>query len=89
MIPKTMRALKIDRITAGEEAHLTEIPVPAAKPGWVLVKVEAFGLNNAEKSVRLLEIGSPWIARKSSRASNARAPWPTARTPTWRRANGS
>lgn len=62
MIPKTMRALKIDRITAGEEAHLTEIPVPAAKPGWVLVKIEAFGLNNAEKSVRLLEVGSPWIA---------------------------
>ena len=62
MIPKTMRALKIGGVTPGCEVQLMAIPVPAVKSGWVLVKVEAFGLNNAEKSVRLLEIGSPWIA---------------------------
>ena len=42
-IPKTMRALKIDRVTPGDEAVLIETPVPTVKPGWVLVKVEAFG----------------------------------------------
>lgn len=61
-IPDTMRALKIDGVTRGADAELSEIPVPAAKPGWVLVKVEAFGLNNSERLVRLEEIGQPWIA---------------------------
>ncbi|MBQ9042694.1 MAG: alcohol dehydrogenase catalytic domain-containing protein, partial [Eggerthellaceae bacterium] len=60
--PDTMRALKIDRATPGTEAVLTKIPVPAVKPGWVLVKVKAFGLNNSERLVRLEEIGEPWIA---------------------------
>lgn len=57
-----MKALKIDRVTPGADAELTDISVPAAKPGWALVKVEAFGLNNSERLVRLEEIGEPWIA---------------------------
>ena len=61
-VPETMRALKIDRVTRGEDARLSDVPVPAVKPGWVLVKVEAFGLNNSERLVRLEEIGQPWIA---------------------------
>jgi len=61
-VPTTMKALKIDRVTPGAEARLTDIPVPATTPGWVLVKVEAFGLNNSERLVRLEEIGQPWIA---------------------------
>lgn len=62
VIPETMKALKIDRVTRGVDAELCEIPVPEPKPGWVLVKVEAFGLNNSERLVRLEEIGQPWIA---------------------------
>ena len=61
-VPETMKALKIDRVTRGEDARLSDVPVPAVKPGWVLVKVEAFGLNNSERIVRLEEIGEPWIA---------------------------
>lgn len=61
-IPKTMSALKIDRVTPGSEARLTEIPVPEVKPGWALVQIRAFGLNNAERLVRLEEMGEPWIA---------------------------
>ena len=57
-----MKALKIDRVTPGADAELTDIPVPAVKPGWALVKVQAFGLNNSERLVRLEEIGKPWIA---------------------------
>jgi len=49
-------------VTRGEDARLSDVPVPAVKPGWVLVKVEAFGLNNSERLVRLEEIGQPWIA---------------------------
>lgn len=62
MLPNTMKALKIDRVTPGAEAQLAEIPVPAVKPGWALVKVKAFGLNNSERLIRLEEIGQPWIA---------------------------
>ena len=57
-----MKALKIDRVTPGADAELTDIPVLAVKPGWALVKVQAFGLNNSERLVRLEEIGKPWIA---------------------------
>jgi NADPH:quinone reductase-like Zn-dependent oxidoreductase len=61
-IPRTMKALKISKPTPAEQAHLVEIPVPQVKPGWVLVQVQAFGLNNSERLVRLEEIGNPWIA---------------------------
>ena len=61
-VPAVMRALEIDHVTPGSEATLIEVPVPEAKPGWALVKVEAFGLNNSERLVRLEEIGQPWIA---------------------------
>ena len=61
-IPATMKALKIDRVTPGAEARLSDIPVPTVKPGWALVRIGAFGLNNSERLVRLEEIGQPWIA---------------------------
>ena len=31
---------------------LQELPLPAAKPGWVLIQVKAFGLNRAELFTR-------------------------------------
>jgi len=61
-VPAVMRALKIDHITPGCEAKLVEVSTPEVKPGWVLVKIGAFGLNNSERLVRLEEIGQPWIA---------------------------
>lgn len=61
-VPETMKALKIDRVTPGSEAQLTDIPVPEVRTGWALVKIEAFGLNNSERLMRLEEICEPWIA---------------------------
>ncbi len=58
-----MRALKIDSVTAGSDAQLIEVPMPVVKPGWVLVKVEAFGLNNSERLLRRSEILQPYIAK--------------------------
>ena len=52
-IPAAVRALKIDRVMTGNEARLMETPVPDVRPGWPLVKVEAFGLNNSERLVRI------------------------------------
>jgi len=58
-----MKAVKIDRITPADEVSLTEVPIPSVRPGWVLVKVKAFGMNHSEKILRLGEIEADYISR--------------------------
>ena len=58
-----MRAVVIDRITPAEDAALSDIPVPAVKPGWVLVKVRGLGLNHSEQILRLSEIKADYIQK--------------------------
>lgn len=58
-----MKAVLLDKITKGEDITLTEVPVPEVKPGWVLVKVKAFGLNHSEKILRLGEIEAEYIQK--------------------------
>lgn len=58
-----MKAVRIDRITKGEEVALVDVPVPSASPGWVLVKVRAFGMNHSEKILRLEEIEEGYIEK--------------------------
>ena len=36
-----MKAVLLDKITEGKDISLSEIPIPAIRPGWVLVKVKA------------------------------------------------
>ena len=60
---KTMKAVLLDRITEGKELALSELPIPEARPGWVLVKVKAFGLNHSEKLLRLNEIRADYIRK--------------------------
>ena len=52
----TMKAIVLEGVTEGKEIALSEVPVPKAQPGWVLVKVRAFGLNHSEKLLRQGEI---------------------------------
>ncbi|MBD5151505.1 MAG: zinc-binding dehydrogenase [Oscillibacter sp.] len=58
-----MRAVVIDTITPAEEIMLTEVPVPAVRPGLVLVKVKAFGLNHSEQILRHEEINAAYIRK--------------------------
>ena len=58
-----MKAVLLDRITEGKDVALSECPVPAVRPGWVLVKVKAFGLNHSEKLLRLNEIRADYIQK--------------------------
>jgi len=58
-----MKAVLLDRITEGKDICLSECPVPAVRPGWVLVKVKAFGLNHSEKLLRLSEIRADYIQK--------------------------
>ena len=58
-----MKAVSICDVTKAEEVCLTEIPVPEVRPGWVLVKVKAFGMNHSEQILRLSEIKADYIQK--------------------------
>jgi NADPH:quinone reductase-like Zn-dependent oxidoreductase len=49
----TMRAVVLDTPGPVENLHLREFPIPEPAPGWVRIRVEAFGLNRSELHTRL------------------------------------
>lgn len=63
MIPETMKAVVLAKATQAENVELTSYPVPQIRPGWVLVKVKAFGMNHSEQILRLSEIQSDYIRK--------------------------
>lgn len=48
----TMRAVVIERAGQPDVLRVQDRPVPTPKPGWVLIKVKAFGLNRSELFTR-------------------------------------
>ncbi len=58
-----MKAVKIDRVTKAQDVGLTDVTIPEASPGWVLVKIHAFGMNHSEKILRLEEIEADYIQK--------------------------
>lgn len=58
-----MKAVAIGRVTPASEVTLTDVPTPRPKPGWVLVRVRALGLNHSEKILRLSEVGADYIKK--------------------------
>ena len=58
-----MKAVLLRGVTEAKDITLTECPIPAVRPGWVLVKVKAFGLNHSEKLLRLSEIRADYIQK--------------------------
>lgn len=60
---KTMKAVVLDKITEGKDIVLSNAPIPEVRPGWVLIKVKAFGLNHSEKLLRLKEIRADYIQK--------------------------
>lgn len=63
MTHKTMQAVVLSEPTQAEQITLTEVPIPQVCPGWVLVKVRAFGLNHSEQILRLNEIQAGYIQK--------------------------
>ena len=63
MIPSTMKAVVLTQPTPAEQVALTDCPVPRVRPGWVLVKVRAFGMNHSEQILRLGEIQADYIQK--------------------------
>ena len=60
---KTMKAVVLDKITEGKDITLSDTPIPEVHPGWVLIKIKAFGLNHSEKLLRLNEIRADYIQK--------------------------
>ena len=60
---KMMKAVVLDKPTKGEEVVLSEIDIPEVRPGWVLVKVQAFGMNHSEAILREFEIENDYIQK--------------------------
>ncbi|MBR1688699.1 MAG: zinc-binding dehydrogenase [Prevotella sp.] len=56
-----MRAIVIEKCCTAEELHVSERPIPAVRPGWVLVKVYAAGLNHSEALLRMFEAANDYI----------------------------
>src|SRR3954468_915091 len=52
-IPATMRAVVLDAPGPPEALQIRERPTPTPEPGWVLIRVHAFGLNRSELHTRL------------------------------------
>ncbi len=48
----TMRAVVVDQPGGPEVLQLRTVPVPTPRPGWVLIRVLAFGLNRSELHFR-------------------------------------
>jgi NADPH2:quinone reductase len=48
----TMRAVVIEEPGGPDVLGIREVPIPKPAPGWVLIKVEAFGLNRSELHFR-------------------------------------
>lgn len=52
-----------DHSCAAQDMTVSEIPVPAVEPGWVLVKVYASGVNRSELILRESEIDESYIKK--------------------------
>jgi NADPH2:quinone reductase len=49
----TMRAVVLDAPGPPEALRIGELPVPEPPPGWVLIRVKAFGINRSELHTRV------------------------------------
>lgn len=56
-----MKAVVIERTCKAEEILIKDVPIPEIKPGWVLVKIKAFGINRSEVGLRSYEGDKPYI----------------------------
>ena len=56
-----MRAIVINGCCSADQLQVSDIPIPQVKPGWVLVKIHAAGLNHSEAILRTIEADNDYI----------------------------
>ena len=49
----SMKAIQLDAPGPPEALHVRELPLPQPPPGWVRIRIEAFGINRSELHLRL------------------------------------
>jgi len=57
-----MKAIVLYKTCSPNELTVSEVPIPVVKPGWVLIKVKAFGLNRSELMMREYEGFASYIS---------------------------
>ncbi|KQX65191.1 hypothetical protein [Streptomyces sp. Root1310] len=64
-VPATMRAVVVTRPGGLDALEIKDVPVPVRKPGWVRIRVKAFGVNESEVTTRKGEsAASPRLGRQ-------------------------
>ena len=58
-----MKAIVLTGRCEAAEMKVSEIPIPQVRPGWVLVKIHAVGLNHSEALLRMFEIENDYIQK--------------------------
>ncbi|MEH7883658.1 zinc-binding alcohol dehydrogenase family protein [Bacillus sp. JJ1609] len=58
-----MKAVVLEKPCTAQELAVREVPIPNVKPGWVLVKIMAFGINRSEIFTRRGESPSVKLPR--------------------------
>lgn len=58
-----MKAVLLNKKTEAKDIILMEYNIPQVKPGWVLVRIRAFGLNHSEQILRKSEITASYIRK--------------------------
>ncbi len=58
-----MKAVVLTKACEAKDIVLSEVPIPHATSGWVLVKIHAFGMNHSEQILRQFEIENDYIAK--------------------------
>ena len=57
-----MKAVVLYKTCSPQDLIVSEIPIPEVRPGWVLIKVKAFGLNRSELMMREYEGDASYIS---------------------------
>lgn len=56
-----MKAVVLTEPCNAKDMTPTEVNMPEVRPGWVLIKVRAFGINHSEVLLRQFEVAQPYI----------------------------
>lgn len=57
-----MKAIVLNGCCPAANLKVSDIPVPEVRPGWVLVRIHAAGLNHSEALLRMYEADNDYIA---------------------------
>ncbi|MDE6371809.1 MAG: zinc-binding dehydrogenase [Duncaniella sp.] len=58
-----MKAVSLSAPCRADDMILSEILIPDVRPGWVLIKVMAFGINHSEVLLRQFEVSRDYICK--------------------------